>query len=574
MGQPFLLVPHNEDYVLKVLQDVGLVTRKQIDNARSRLNGAKNVVDLLIKDGVVSETDVSRTLATQAHMDWIDISTRAIPPEVIKQIRAEEARRFKVIPVGFGETGLIVAVSDPLDIDTMDSLSFLLQRELELICTSPEKIREALIKYYGTADEAADILQQKIGEDVDLGLEIGDGGALTESDETDAPIIRMVSMLLVEAHRAGASDIHLEPLDKKFRVRFRIDGVLQEMQAPPKRLQSAIVSRIKIMTGSMSIAEKRLPQDGRIQVKIKKKPVDLRVSTIPTNHGESVVMRVLDKSSLMLGLPELGFLTDDQETFERLIQLPDGILLVTGPTGSGKTSTLYACLNYINKPDRKIITVEEPIEYQMNGINQVQVNPEIGMTFPAALRSILRQAPNIIMIGEIRDLETATISTNASLTGHLVFSTLHTNDAPSAVARLIDIGVQPFLVASSVRAIMAQRLVRRLCANCKQPSELSETELRALRIEPGQLRDAQVMKPVGCDQCRQTGYKGRMGIFEIFIIDDEVRHMINKRQSTLLLRQRARELGMRTLREDGVRKVLAGLTSADEVISTTLGDVN
>jgi len=395
-----------------------------------------------------------------------------------------------------------------------------------------------------------------------------------EGDETDAPIIRMVSMLLIEAHRLGASDIHLEPLDKKFRVRFRIDGVLQEMQAPPKRLQSAIISRLKIMTGSMSIAEKRLPQDGRIQVKIKKKPIDLRVSTIPTNHGESVVMRVLDKSSLILGLPELGFFSDDQETFERLIKLPDGILLVTGPTGSGKTTTLYACLHYINKPDRKIITVEEPIEYQMNGINQVQVNPEIGMTFPAALRSILRQAPNVIMIGEIRDLETANIATAASLTGHLVFSTLHTNDAPSAVARLVDIGVQPFLVASSIRAIMAQRLVRRLCSNCKEPAELSETELRALRIEPGQVREAQVMKPVGCEQCRKTGYRGRLGIFEIFVIDDEVRHMINKRSSTLMLRQRARELGMRTLREDGVRKILGGVTSAEEVISTTIGDVS
>jgi type IV pilus assembly protein PilB len=254
--------------------------------------------------------------------------------------------------------------------------------------------------------------------------------------------------------------------------------------------------------------------------------------------------------------------------------LPDGILLVTGPTGSGKTSTLYSCLNYINKPDRKIITVEEPIEYQMNGINQVQVNADIGMTFPAALRSILRQAPNIIMIGEIRDLETASIATNASLTGHLVFSTLHTNDAPSAVARLVDIGVQPFLVASSIRAIMAQRLVRRLCSNCKERGELTETELRALRLEPTQLRDAEVMRPVGCEDCRRTGYHGRMGIFEIFEIDDAVRHMINKRASTTLLRQRARELGMRTLREDGVRKVLAGLTSADEVISITVGDIS
>jgi type IV pilus assembly protein PilB len=564
----------NEDYVLNLLEDAGLVTRKQIEKAKSKLNGAANVVEVLVKDGVVSDADVSRSLAAQAHMDWIDLSTMAIPQDVIKQIRGEDARRFKVIPVGFGETGLIVAVGDPLDIDTIDGLSFLLQREIELVCTSPQKIREALIKYYGTADEASDFLLKQIGEGADLTLEITEGVPLEEGDKADAPIIRMVSMLLIEAHRLGASDVHLEPLDKTFRVRFRIDGVLQEMQAPPKRLQSAIISRLKIMTGSMSIAEKRLPQDGRIQVKIRRKPIDLRVSTIPTNHGESIVMRVLDKSSLLLGLPELGFFSDDQETFERLLHLPDGVLLVTGPTGSGKTSTLYACLHHINKPDRKIITVEEPIEYQMNGINQVQVNIEIGMTFPAALRSILRQAPNIIMIGEIRDLETASIAINASLTGHLVFSTLHTNDAPSAVARLIDIGVQPFLVASSVRAIMAQRLVRRLCASCKQPGELNETELRALNLESSQMRDAQVMTPVGCDKCRQTGYKGRMGIFEIFVIDDEVRHMINKRQSTLLLRQRARQLGMRTLREDGVRKILGGLTSAEEVISITLGDIN
>ncbi|MGH8101735.1 MAG: GspE/PulE family protein [Chthoniobacterales bacterium] len=559
--------------MLKVLQDVGLVTRKQIEIARSRLNGEK-VVDVLIRDGVVSETDVSRSIAAQTQMDWIDLSSMVISPEVIGQIRAEDARRYKVIPVGFGQNGLIAAVSDPLDIDTIDSLSFLLQREIEPVCSSPEKIKEALIKYYGTAEEAADALREKIGQDIDLGLEVVEGGEMAEGDEADAPIIRMVSMLIVEASRLRASDIHLEPLDKKFRVRFRIDGALQEMQAPPKRLQSAIVSRIKIMTGSMSIAEKRLPQDGRIQVKIKKKSLDLRVSTIPTNHGESVVLRLLDKESLVLGLPELGFLSDDQDTFERLIKLPDGILLVTGPTGSGKTTTLYACLNHINKPDRKIITVEEPVEYQMTGINQVQVNTEIGMTFPAALRSMLRQAPNIIMIGEIRDLETASIATNASLTGHLVFSTLHTNDAPSAVARLIEIGVPPFLVASSVRAVMAQRLVRRLCQNCREPGELTETEMCALRVEPGQAHRAQVMRPVGCDECRKTGYKGRMGIFEIFAIDDEVRHLINKRSSTLRLRRRACELGMRMLREDGVRKVLAGLTSAEDVISITVGDAS
>ena len=564
----------NDDYVLKVLEEIGLVSRKQIAQARAKLNGAPSVVDVLVRDGVVSADDISRSLAAQAQMHWIDLSAVVIPPEIISQISAADARRFKVIPVTFGESGLVLAISDPLDVDTIDSLNFLLQRDLELVCTSPEKIRQALIKYYGTAEEAADVLQHKIGDEVDLGLEIGDGTEAFSVDEADAPIIRLVSMLIIEAHKLGASDIHLEPLDKKFRVRFRIDGVLQEMQAPPKRLQSAIISRLKIMTGSMSIAEKRLPQDGRIQVKIKKKPIDLRVSTVPTNHGESIVMRVLDKSTLLLGLPELGFLSDDQEKFERLLRSPDGILLVTGPTGSGKTSTLYACLNFINKPDRKIITVEEPVEYQMTGINQVQVNNDVGMTFPIALRSILRQAPNIIMIGEIRDLETASIATNASLTGHLVFSTLHTNDAPSAIARLVDIGVQPFLVASSVRAIMAQRLVRRLCTHCKHPADLSETEMRALRIEPSQMKDSQVMKAPGCEHCRHTGYRGRMGIFEIFIIDDEVRHMINKRTSTFLLRQRARELGMRTLREDGVRKVLSGLTSADEVISVTIADVS
>src|SRR5689334_5111331 len=434
-------------------------------------------------------------------MHWIDLSAVVIPPEIIAQISAADARRFKVIPVTFGESGLVLAISDPLDVDTIDSLNFLLQRDLELVCTSPEKIKQALIKYYGTAEEAVDVLRNKIGEDIDLGLEIGDGIEAIAADEADAPIIRLVSMLIIEAHKLGASDIHLEPLDKKFRVRFRIDGVLQEMQAPPKRLQSAIVSRLKIMTGSMSIAEKRLPQDGRIQIKIKRKPIDLRVSTIPTNHGESVVMRVLDKSSLLFGLPELGFFSDDQEIFERLIKLPDGVLLVTGPTGSGKTSTLYACLNYINKPDRKIITVEEPIEYQMNGINQVQVNPEIGMTFPAALRSILRQAPNVIMIGEIRDLETASIATTASLTGHLVFSTLHTNDAPSAIARLVDIGVQRFLIASSVRAIIAQRLVRRLCPNCRRSGRLNPNQIRAFGLQSSPMRMAEVMIGAGCDQC-------------------------------------------------------------------------
>ncbi len=550
-------MPLNDDYVVDVLQEVGLVTRSQVDDARGQ-STSRSVIDTLVLGGLVSQEDIARTLAAQSGMEFADLSQITVPPNITGILSPADARRYHAVPIAERPDAVTIAISDPMDFETFDSLSFLLKREVEFVCTTPEQLDQALLQYYGPVAGPA-------GDD-----ETGAYG--TEEAEGDAPIIKMVTTLLLEAYKNRASDIHLEPLEKSFRIRFRIDGVLQEMQSPPKKLQAAIISRLKIMSGTMSIAEKRLPQDGRIQVKVGKNAIDLRVSTIPTVHGESVVMRILDKSSLVLGLPDLGFLSDDQAKFETLIALPDGIILVTGPTGSGKTTTLYACLNYMNKPDRKLITVEDPVEYQMSGINQVQVNTDIGMTFPAALRSILRQAPNIIMIGEIRDAETANIAINASLTGHLVFSTLHTNDAPSAVARLVDIGVQPFLVSSSVRAVMAQRLVRKLCPKCKAPTELSEYELHALGLEAGQLTGAQPMKAVGCESCRGKGYRGRMGIFEVFIIDDEVRHMINNSASTITLRQRARELGMRTLREDGVRKVLSGATTAEEVITTTMGD--
>jgi type II secretory ATPase GspE/PulE/Tfp pilus assembly ATPase PilB-like protein len=550
-------VTNNDDYILELLTDTCLITPEQLEEAKAATASGQSVVETLISREVVSRDDVLRSLAAHSSMEYVDLSQMAIAPEVISIVPVDIARRYKVIPIANVDLGLMMATSDPLNFDTFDTVTHLIGRDVEWVCASPDQIQAALQKYYGLEETGSDIL-------------MGQEGA----DESDAPIIKMVTMILLEAYKMRASDIHLEPLEKSFRVRFRVDGVLMEVQSPPKKLQSAIISRIKIMTGSMSIAEKRLPQDGRIQIKIGKSQLDLRVSTIPTNHGESVVMRILDKTGLQLGLPQLGFLSDDQEIFERLITLPDGIILVTGPTGSGKSTTLYACLNHINRPDRKIITVEDPVEYQMNGINQVQVHADVGMTFPAALRSMLRQAPNIIMIGEIRDLETASIAINASLTGHLVFSTLHTNDAPSAVARLVDIGVQRFLVSSAVRAIVAQRLVRRLCPKCKQPHELTDAELRGLRLERAQVEGATVMKAVGCDACRKLGYKGRLGIFEIFLIDDEVRFMINEGASTAELRKRARELGMRTLREDGVRKVLSGSTTAEEVISATMSDAN
>ncbi|MGH8047320.1 MAG: GspE/PulE family protein [Chthoniobacterales bacterium] len=548
----------NDDYVVDILLEAGLLTKPQIQEAREQA-GEGSVSEELVKMGLVSHEDISRTLAANSGMEFVDLTQHTIPPNITGILTPMDARRYQAIPVTEHDGAVTIAIADPMAFETFDSLSFLLKREVEFVCTTPEQLEQALTQYYGPPE--GDIAAE---EGIIAGEEDGEG---------DAPIIKMVTTLLLEAHKNRASDIHLEPLERSFRVRFRIDGVLQEMQSPPKKLQAAIISRIKIMTGTMSIAEKRLPQDGRIQIKIGKNAIDLRVSTVPTVHGESIVMRILDKSSLVLGLPELGFLSDDQALFENLIQLPDGILLVTGPTGSGKTTTLYACLNYINKPDRKLITVEDPVEYQMSGINQVQVNADIGMSFPAALRSMLRQAPNIIMIGEIRDAETAGIAINASLTGHLVLSTLHTNDAPSAIPRLVDIGVQPFLVSSSMRAAIAQRLVRRLCPKCKEPTELSEYELHTLGLEASQMTNAKPMKPVGCENCRGRGYKGRMGIFEMFVIDDEVRHMINNNASTIALRQRARELGMRTLREDGVRKVLAGLTTAEEVITTTMTDL-
>jgi len=558
-------VTPNEDYIVELLKDVGLLTKKDIEDARTKAQGS-SVLKVLIHEGTVTEEDIAKTLAAQNGMEFVDLTTVAPPPDVIATMDVETARRYRAVPIHLRDGVLIVAISDPMDMEGADALSFILNRETEYVCASPDAISKAISDFYGVGDGMAG----GEGESMLSAEGMGEG----EATEGDAPIIKMVSMLLLEAYNNRASDIHLEPLEKKFRVRFRIDGVLQEMPSPPKKLHSAIISRLKIMSGSMSIAEKRLPQDGRIQVRLGQKALDLRVSSIPTVHGESIVMRILDKTALMLGLPDLGFLSDDQVKFERLINLPDGILLVTGPTGSGKTTTLYACLHYMNKPDRKIITVEEPVEYQLSGINQVPVNSDIGMSFPAALRSILRQAPNIIMIGEIRDMETASIAINASLTGHLVLSTLHTNDAPSAVARLVDIGIKPFLVSSSVRAALAQRLVRKLCSKCKQPSELSEYEARALKIDSHQLADASIMSPRGCEACRGKGFKGRMGIFELFIVDDEVRHMVNNNATTIQLRARARELGMRTLREDGVRKVLSGTTTAEEVITTTMTDAD
>jgi general secretion pathway protein E/type IV pilus assembly protein PilB len=568
-------VAEKDDYLVEILTDLGFVTAQQVEAARAEAaNSGVGVVDLLLANKIIRPMDVAQAKAAHFGSEVVNLAGLALPDDVISLIRRDIAKKYRVVPISKVGNTITVALSDPSDLDTIDSLHHLLRADIELKVASEQDVEAALNKYYGGragSDNAA--MQATIQELTESEVVVGRDTEV-EAIDADAPVIKLVNQMIVEAFKLRASDIHLEPLSKMFRVRYRIDGVLQEMKSPPKRLQAAIIARLKIQS-NMSIAEHRVPQDGRIQTKVGAKFIDLRVSCLPTNHGESIVMRILDKEGLRLGLPELGFFTDDQQTFEKLIAMPDGILLVTGPTGSGKTTTLYSCLHFINRPDRKIITVEDPVEYQLAGINQVQVNETVGLSFSMALRAILRQAPNVIMLGEIRDLETATIAINASLTGHLVFSTLHTNDAPSAVTRLIDIGVKPFLVASSTRALMAQRLVRKVCRRCAAPYTPTDAELRALNIDPAAIAaGASFMKGKGCNECNGTGHRGRFGVFEIFVIDDEARKLIYDRVSSSVLRNRAREMGMRTLREDGVRKVLAGLTTAEEVIRATVGDVD
>jgi type IV pilus assembly protein PilB len=574
-----------DDFVVQLAIERRLLHPAQVDAARAIVAAHQDsatptprVLELLVQQGVLTSRKVAELLAAEFGMQMApDLTNARITGDTLELVPRAVAAKHGLLPIAREGNKLRVAISDPLDTDGIDALGYLVKLPIETVVTTAEEITAAIDRFYGKdANSIDDLLNDlsvsdTVAESTAVTTEPGTGVAPTNT-EADAPIIKLVHQIILEAIQRRASDIHIEPLEKRFRVRYRIDGVLIEVENPPKRLQLSIISRLKIMA-NISIAEKRIPQDGRIQIGVGGKQLDLRVSSLPTAHGESIVMRILDKEGLTLGLPELGFLSDDAATFERLIQLPDGILLVTGPTGSGKTTTLYGCLHFINKPDRKIITVEDPVEYQLNGINQVPVRHDVGMTFASALRAMLRQAPNIVMVGEIRDLETAEIAINASLTGHMVFSTLHTNDAPGAVTRLIDIGVKPFLVSTSLRAIMAQRLVRKICRHCKRPYLPDAKELRSLNINPSQAANATFARGDGCGDCNATGYRGRMGIFEIFVMNEEIQKMIYENAGTTRLREKARSQGMRTMREDGARKVTSGLTTIEEVVSITVGDV-
>jgi len=556
----------NDEYVLQLLTERGYITGEQIEAAAKSMKAEnETTLDVLVSGGTLSEDDVIGTIADQFGMKYCHVNAEAIGEDVKDVVTAEMAKKYGVVPIVASEDSVTVALLDPMGYDAIDSLRYVLHgKDVEAVLAPIAEVKTAMERLYPPED---------IGE-VSTRDEIGEG---EDASGDDAPVIKLATMIITNAIKMRASDIHIEPMEKEFRVRYRIDGALRKMDSPPKRLQGAIISRFKIMS-KMKISEKRIPQDGRIQITVGGKDLDLRVSSVPTNHGESIVMRILDKSNLSLGLPQLGFLSDDQTTFERLIKLPDGVVLVTGPTGSGKTTTLYACLGQINTPDKKLITVEDPVEYQMSGINQVQVNKDVGLDFSAALRSILRQAPNIVMIGEIRDAETADIAMEAALTGHLVFSTLHTNDAPSAVTRLLDIGVKPFLVASALRAAMAQRLVRAICEQCKESYAPTERELKMLgALAAGSANKTlpdRMYHGAGCDRCGKSGYKGRKGIFEIFKVDDTIQRLIFDHAPATLLRQRAREMGMRTLREDGMLKVASGMTSLQEVLRVTMGDAD
>ena len=565
-----------DEFVLQLLIDKGIIDSAGIEGARSQaveqaVDEDLETLDLLVRVDAVTQQQIAFVLAEEFNMEVVDLEEIRVTAEALEILPFELADRYKVFPLEADDHEVELAVFDPLDMDAIDSISHVIQRSISCRVAPLEAIEKAIDLYYdGVQTEQVDSLLSGMDIEGDVAIPTG---SQAEVAEEEAPIIRYVHMVISEALKRRASDIHMEPLETRFRVRYRIDGVLHEVENPPKRLQPSIISRIKLMS-DVSISEKRVPLDGRINIKVGAKVIDLRVSTLPTAFGESIVMRILDKEALSLGLPELGFFSDDQATFERIIAMPDGVFLVTGPTGSGKSTTLYTALNCINHPDRKIITVEDPVEYEMSGVNQVQVRREVGMTFSVALRSMLRQAPNIILVGEIRDIETAEIAINAALTGHMVFSTLHTNDSPSAVSRLVDIGIKPFLVAAALRAVLAQRLVRRNCPNCKQPYEPDEKLLSSLGIRADQALDASFMKGVGCGNCNSNGFRGRVGLFELFLMNEELQQMIYDDASLVALRAKSREMGMRTMREDGVRKVIAGVTTAGEVLNATVAGSN
>lgn len=556
------------DFLSQLIAD-GFLSNDQVAEAKrvSRTSN-KKLHEAVISLGYAPADVVMRALAKEHNLDYVDLKEVVIPPAVVELVPESVARENAILPMDEGDGSLKVITSDPNDLDTIDKLRFILNRKIDIALAPRESIVEAINKHYGQQlDQSADsMLQEFTDTAIDFTETEGPSQGTEEAvDESSAPIVRLVYLLISEAVQLRASDIHVEPFENRVRIRYRIDGQLVERDSPPKRLLGAMLSRIKILA-KMDISERRRPQDGRIKVAVGEKDLDLRVSVLPTNHGQSAVMRLLDKDNIKVGVRQLGLSDEDFRQFKNLIRRPNGIILVTGPTGSGKTTTLYAALNELNRPDRKIITAEDPVEYYLPGINQVEVKHAIGLDFARIIRAMLRQAPNIILVGEMRDAETAQMGIQASLTGHLVFSTLHTNDAPGAITRMVDMGVPAYLVASSILAVLAQRLVRVSCAKCKQPYRPSDSALEAAGITPDMAAAATFMKGKGCVNCNKTGYKGRLGIFELMMMTTRIRELAFQGAPTQEIRRAAVSQGMTTLYDDGIRKILRGITTPEEVL--------
>jgi type IV pilus assembly protein PilB len=559
--------------LLDLMTSNGIIDEEQVDELREEhTRTGKSIRALLVTTGYVTEDDLLNMMASYQGCEVVDLSMATLDSDIIESVPGNIARMYMIVPVSSTPGTITLATSDLVDPHVMDELMFVLTKDIQFVFAPEKDVRERVSEYYG--DESATVadminsLDSDMANNVALGADDNMDEKSIESAASAAPVIRFVNLVLYQAVSDRASDIHFEPFEKDFKIRYRVDGALYEMAPPPRRLALPIISRVKVMSG-LNIAERRIPQDGRISLTVAGRQIDLRVSCLPTTFGESVVLRVLDRSVVSLDLENIGLPEDIYEDVTMDLEKPNGIIIVTGPTGSGKTTTLYSCLSRINTIDSKLLTAEEPVEYDIDGIVQVQINPSTGNTFPKVLRAFLRQDPDIMMIGEIRDLETAQIAVQASLTGHLVFSTLHTNDASGAVTRLIDMNVEPYLIASTLEAVLGQRLVRTICPNCKEPFTPDNDTIARLSLKRENVGDRQFYYGKGCTKCSGTGYKGRKGVFEYLRISDPIRDLINERRPTLFIRERARELGMRTMREDAIRNVLDGYTTVDEILRYT-----
>jgi len=556
--------------LIDLLLDQGAIDKGQADEAMQEIDtSGKDVIQTLVDFGLVTEESLYHSIAESLGTDVVDLTGYEPPTEILRMVQAGLARLHGAVPISADGDTITVCLTDPLNPQITEDLRFALGKNIHVVVAPVSQIEALIQKCYGSDDASLnDILAQLGGENI----EYGEGGPLDlqniEAEANATPIIRYVDLILYQAIQDRASDIHFEPFEHEFKIRYRVDGALYEMAPPPRHLALPVISRVKVMA-NLNIAERRLPQDGRIQKNIAGRQVDLRVSTLPTQFGESVVLRVLDRSTVNLSLDALGMPDYIHNYILQTIEKPNGIFIVTGPTGSGKTTTLYACLNQINTIDSKLLTAEDPVEYDIEGIVQVPINEGIGLNFGRVLRAFLRQDPDRIMVGETRDLETAQISIQASLTGHLVFSTLHTNDAPGAVTRLIDMGVEPFMISSSLEGVLGQRLIRKICSNCRTAYEPSEVVLAQLGLSPHEIGDKQFFYGKGCDTCNHTGYKGRKGIYELLDITDPIRELINQRAPSVVLKQKAVEIGMMTLREDGLRSIYDGETTIEEVLKYT-----